>query len=60
MRENRKKIKPITYRKNGLIVTVSSTNEPSPEAIRNTNRKINELMNKYYSKIDSQYDNEEK
>ncbi|MEG8975379.1 hypothetical protein U8Y98_01535 [Priestia megaterium] len=60
MKENQKRINPITYRKNGLIVTVSSTNEPSPEAIRNTNRKINELMNKYHSKIDSQCDNEEK
>ncbi|AXI31454.1 hypothetical protein CIB87_21310 [Priestia megaterium] len=50
MKENQKRINPITYKKDGLIVTVYSTNKPSPEAIRNTNRKINEIMNKRYAK----------
>lgn len=60
MKENQKRINPITYKKDGLTVTVYSTNEPSPESIRNTNRKINEVMNKYYPKIDSKFENHEK
>lgn len=52
MKKKRKELMPITYEENGMIVRVSSTNLPSPEAIRNTNQKINEVMNEYYSKLD--------
>lgn len=39
-------------------IQIIELNEPSEEAIRNTNRKVNEIMNKMYSKpkFDKQQD----
>lgn len=33
-------------------IHIVEVNKPSEAAIRNTNRKINEIMNNYYSKLD--------
>ncbi|MEK4406684.1 hypothetical protein MKZ26_20170 [Sporosarcina sp. FSL K6-6792] len=41
-----------TFKVGKYTVHIVEENEPGESAIRNTNRKVNEIMNKYYSKLD--------
>ncbi|MFE4521994.1 hypothetical protein ACFRCQ_07525 [Cytobacillus firmus] len=52
--EGKLKIKAISFKiqdgNNTFCIQVSSTNEPSQEAIGRANRKINEIMNTIYKR----------
>ncbi|MBT2696394.1 hypothetical protein J7E79_02945 [Bacillus sp. ISL-40] len=47
--ESQTKVRPLTKRIGKYTCEVYSVNEPSPEAIKNTNREINRLMNKKFT-----------